>query len=109
LAVFKTTGHILAAHKRTREKMPKYLIEREIPGAGQMSASDLQAISRRSCEVIRNLGPDLHWVESFVTEDKVYCIYIAPDAELIRKHAEQGGFPANRISEIKGIIDPATA
>jgi hypothetical protein len=89
--------------------MPKYLIEREIPGAGQMSASDLQAISRRSCEVIRNLGPDLHWVESFVTEDKVYCIYIAPDAELIRKHAEQGGFPANRISEIKGIIDPATA
>ena len=89
--------------------MPKYLIEREIPGAGQMSASDLQAISRRSCEVIRNLGPDLHWIESFVTEDKVYCIYIAPDAELIRKHAEQGGFPANRISEIKGIIDPATA
>ena len=89
--------------------MPKYLIEREIPGAGQMSASDLQAISRRSCGVIGNLGPDLHWIESFVTEDKVYCIYIAPDAELIRKHAEQGGFPANRISEIKGIIDPATA
>ncbi len=89
--------------------MPKYLIEREIPGAGQMSASDLQAVSRRSCEVIRNLGPGLHWVESFVTADKVYCIYIAPDAELIRKHAEQGGFPANRISEIKGIIDPATA
>ena len=89
--------------------MPKYLIEREIPGAGQMSASELRAISQRSCEVIRNLGPDLHWVESFVTEDKVYCIYIAPDAELIRKHAEQGGFPANRISEIKGIIDPATA
>ena len=89
--------------------MPKYLIEREIPGAGQMSASDLQAISRRSCEVIKNLGPELQWVESFVTDDKVYCIYIAPDAELIRKHAEQGGFPANRISEIKGIIDPATA
>ena len=89
--------------------MPKYLIEREIPGAGQMSARDLQAISRRSCDVIKNLGPDLHWVESFVTEDKVYCVYIAPDAELIRKHAEQGGFPANRISEIKGIIDPATA
>jgi len=74
-----------------------------------MSASDLQAISRRSCEVIKNLGPELQWVESFVTDDKVYCIYIAPDAELIRKHAEQGGFPANRISEIKGIIDPATA
>ncbi len=89
--------------------MPKYLIEREIPGAGQMSASDLQSVSRRSCEVIRNLGPDLHWVESFVTADKVYCVYIAPDAELIRKHAEQGGFPANRISEIKWIIGPATA
>jgi len=89
--------------------MPKYLIEREIPGAGQMSASDLRAVSQRSCEVIRILGPDLHWIESFVTEDKVYCIYIASDAELIRKHAEQGGFPANRISEIKGIIDPATA
>jgi len=74
-----------------------------------MSASDLQAISRRSCEVIKNLGPELQWVESFVTDGKVYCIYIAPDAELIRKHAEQGGFPANRISEIKGIIDPATA
>jgi len=89
--------------------MPKYLIEREIPGVGQLSASDLRAISQRSCEVIGNLGPDIHWVESFVTEDKIYCIYIAPDAELIRKHAEQGGFPANRISEIKGIIDPATA
>ena len=89
--------------------MPKYLVEREIPGAGQMSASDLQAISRRSCEVIKNLGPELQWVESFVTDDKVYCIYFAPDAELIRKHAERGGFPANRISEIKGIIDPATA
>jgi len=89
--------------------MPKYLIEREIPGAGQMSAADLQAISQRSCAVIRNLGPDVQWVQSFVTDDKVYCIYIASDAEIIRKHAEQGGFPANRISEIKGIIDPATA
>ena len=89
--------------------MPKYLIEREIPGAGQMSAADLQAISQRSFAVIRNLGPDVQWVQSFVTDDKVYCIYIASDAEIIRKHAEQGGFPANRISEIKGIIDPATA
>jgi hypothetical protein len=89
--------------------VPKYLIEREIPGAAKMSASDLRAISQRSCAVIRNLGPDVQWVESFVTDDKVYCIYIASDAEIIRKHAEQGGFPANRISEIKGIIDPATA
>jgi hypothetical protein len=89
--------------------MPKYLIEREIPGAGQMSAADLQAISQRSCAVIRNLGPDVQWVESFVTDDKIYCVYIASDAEVIRKHAELGGFPANRISEIKGIIDPGTA
>ncbi len=89
--------------------MPKYLIEREIAGAGQMSASDLQAVSQRSCAVIRSLGPELQWVESFVTENKIYCVYIAPDAELIRKHAEQGGFPANRISEIKSVIDPATA
>ena len=89
--------------------MPKFLIERETPGTGQMSATALQAVSQRSCAVIKILGPELQWVESFVTEDKVYCIYIAPDAQLIRKHAEQGGFPANRISEIKGIIDPATA
>ena len=89
--------------------MPKYLIEREIPGAGQLSASDLRAMSQRSCEVIGNLGRDLYWVESFVTEDKIYCICLAPDVKQIRKHGDQGGFPANRISEIKGIIDPATA
>jgi len=89
--------------------MPKYLIERDIAGAGQMSASDLQAISQRSCAVIRNLGPDLQWLESYVTDDKVYCVYIAKDAEILRKHAEQGGFPANRISEIKSVIGPTTA
>jgi hypothetical protein len=89
--------------------MPKYLIEREIPGAGQMSASDLRAITQRSCAVIRNLGPELKWVESFVTEDKIYCIYIGSDVELIQKHAEQGGFPANRISEIKSAIGPVTS
>jgi hypothetical protein len=105
----KTTGHFPTIQRQARDEMPKYLIEREIPGAAKMSASDLRAISQRSCAVIRNLGPDVQWVESFVTDDKVYCIYIASDAEIIRKHAEQGGFPANRISEIKGIIDPATA
>ncbi len=89
--------------------MPKYIIERDIAGAGQLGAADLQAISQKSCAVIRNLGPDVQWVESFVTADKVYCIYIAADEAIIRKHAEQGGFPANRISEIKTIIDPATA
>jgi hypothetical protein len=91
------------------KQMPKYIIERDIPGAGQLSASDLQAISRKSCGVLRDLGPDIQWVESFVTPDRVYCVYIAANAEIITKHAEQGGFPANRISEVKTIIDPATA
>jgi hypothetical protein len=89
--------------------MPKFIVEREIPGAGQMSSADLQAVSRKSCSVLRDLGPDVQWVESFVTDDKVYCVYIAPSADLIRRHAELGGFPANRISEVKSIIDPATA
>jgi hypothetical protein len=89
--------------------VPKYLIEREIPGAGQMSASELRAISQRSCAVLRDLGPDVQWIESFVTADKVYCVYIASNEEIIRKHADQGGFPANRISEVKAVIDPASA
>lgn len=89
--------------------MPKFVVEREIPGAGRMSAADLQAASRTSCAVLRGLGPDIQWVESFVTDDRVYCVYIAPDADLIRRHAELSGFPANRVSEIKSIIDPTTA
>jgi hypothetical protein len=89
--------------------MPKFIIEREIPGAGQLSAADLQAVSQKSCSVLRELGPGVQWVESYVTDDKVYCVYIANDEALIRKHAEMGGFPANRISEVKAIIDPATA
>jgi hypothetical protein len=89
--------------------MPKFIIEREIPGAGQLSAADLQAVSQKSCSVLRELGPSVQWVESYVTDDKVYCVYIANDEALIRKHAEMGGFPANRISEVKAIIDPATA
>ena len=89
--------------------MPKYVIEREIPGAGKLSPNELQAISQKSCGVLRNLGPQIQWVESFVTEDKVYCVYIAPNEQMIREHAQQGGFPANRISEIKGMIDPTTA
>ncbi len=89
--------------------MPKYVIEREIPGAGKLSAQDLQAISQKSCGVLRNLGPQIQWVESYVTDDKVYCIYIAPNEELIREHASQGGFPANRISEVRTVIDPTTA
>jgi hypothetical protein len=89
--------------------MPKYVIEREIPGAGNLSADQLKGISQKSCAVLRKMGPQIQWVESFVTGDKVYCIYVAPDAEAVRQHAELGGFPANRISEIKRVIDPTTA
>ncbi len=89
--------------------MPKFIIEREMPGAGRMSAADLKAVSQKSCSVLRDLGPDVQWVESYVTDDKVYCIYIAPNEALIRKHAELGGFPLDRISEVKSVIDPAAA
>ena len=89
--------------------MPKYVIEREIPGAGKMSPPELQGASQKSCSVLRNLGPQIQWVQSYVTADKLYCVYIAPNEELIREHAQQGGFPANRISEIKTMIDPTTA
>jgi len=89
--------------------MPKYVIEREIPGAGKLSAEDLKAISQKSCGVISNLGPSIQWVESFVTEDKIFCIYNAPNKEIIMEHAMQGGFPANRVEEVKNIISPTTA
>jgi len=89
--------------------MPKFLIEREIPGAGNLSGAELQAISQTSCGVLQKMGPQIQWVQSYVTGDKVYCVYIAPNEELIREHARQGGFPANRISEITSIIDPTTA
>lgn len=89
--------------------MPKYVIEREIPGAGQLSAGDLQAISQKSCGVLKDLGPQIQWVESFVTDDKIYCVYIAPDEQLIREHASRGGFPANRISQVRAVIGPTTA
>ena len=89
--------------------MPKYLIERELPGAGNLSQQQLQAISQKSCSVLRNLGPQIEWVHSYVTGDKIYCIYNAPSEEMIREHARQGGFPANRVSEIKTMIDPSTA
>jgi hypothetical protein len=89
--------------------MPKYVIERELPGAGQLSPQQLQAVSQTSCGVLRKLGPEIQWVQSYVTENKIYCIYIAPNEALIREHATQGGFPANRISEISSTIDPTTA
>ena len=89
--------------------MPKYVVEREIPGAGKLSQDQLHAISQKSCGVLRNMGPQIQWVESFVTPDKIYCVYIAPDENAIREHARQGGFPADRISEVKTMIDPTTS
>lgn len=89
--------------------MPRYLIKRDIAGVGNLSPEELQGVSQKSCEVLRDLGPEIQWVQSYVTVDKLYCIYIAPSEELIRKHAEQGGFPANRISRICSVIDPTTA
>jgi hypothetical protein len=89
--------------------MPKFLIERELPGAGQLTAEELQGISAKSCGVLRELGPDVQWVQSFVTDDKITCIYIAPDAESVREHARRGGFPANHVLEVRTVIDPTTA
>lgn len=89
--------------------MPKYVIEREIPGAGKLTADELKAISQKSCGVLRQMGPQIQWVESFVTDDKIYCVYVAPNVEAVRQHAEMGGFPANRISEVRRMIDPTTA
>jgi hypothetical protein len=89
--------------------MPKYVIEREIPGAGALSAAELQGISQKSCGVLTNMGPQIQWVQSYVTGDKIYCVYIAPNADMVREHARQGGFPANSVSEVKTIIDPTTA
>jgi hypothetical protein len=89
--------------------MPKYVIERELPGAGALSTEQLQGISRKSCSVLRDLGPQVQWLHSYVTGDKICCVYIAPNGEMVREHAKQGGFPANVVSEVKAIIDPTTA
>lgn len=89
--------------------MPKYLIEREIPGAGKLTKDEIAAVAQKSCSILRDLGPQIQWVQSYVTDDKIYCVYIAPDEAAIREHAKRGGFAANRISEVKSIIDPVTA
>ena len=89
--------------------MPKFVIEREIPDAGKLSPSDLQAISQKSCLVLRELGTDVQWVESYVTDGTIYCIYLAKDEQLVREHAQRGGFPANRVSQVRQVIDPTTA
>ena len=89
--------------------MPQFVIEREMPGVGKLGASDLQGASQNSCSVLRDLGPDIQWVHSYVTDDKIYCIYRAPSEQLIRQHAETAGFPANNISQVRNMIDPTTA
>jgi len=89
--------------------MPKYIVERELPGAGKLTAQELQGIAQKSCSVLNAMGPQIQWLESFVTDDKIYCVYIAPNEAMLREHARQGGFPANCISEIKTQIDPTTA
>jgi hypothetical protein len=90
-------------------KMPKYVIEREIPGAGKLSAAELKAISQKSCGVLSKMGPQIQWLQSYVTGDKIYCVYIAPNEKAVREHAQQGGFPANRVSQVTTVIDPTTA
>jgi hypothetical protein len=89
--------------------MPKYIIERDIPGAGKLTTEELKAISQKSCSVLNKMGPQIQWLQSYVTGDKIYCVYIAPNDKAIREHAQQGGFPANRVSEVATIIDPTTA
>jgi hypothetical protein len=89
--------------------MPKYVIERDIPGAGNLSAEQLQAISQKSCGVLTQMGPRIQWVHSYVTDDKIYCVYVAPNEEMVKEHARRGGFPANRVSAVKSVIDPTTS
>jgi hypothetical protein len=89
--------------------MPKFVIERDIPEAGKLSPQQLQAISQKSCNVLQEMGPRIQWVQSYVTDDRIYCVYIAPDEDTVRQHAQQGGFPANRISQIRSVIDPTTS
>jgi Protein of unknown function (DUF4242) len=90
-------------------RMPKFVIEREIPEAGKLSLDALKAISQTSCGVLREMGPQIQWLQSYVTDDKIYCVYIAPDEDTVRKHAQQGGFPANKVSQVRAMIDPTTA
>ena len=89
--------------------MPRYVIEREIPGAGDLSQEELHSISQKSCSVLQELGPQVQWVQSYVTDNKIYCVYIAPDEASVRKHAEMGGFPANSVAQVRSVIDPTTA
>ena len=89
--------------------MPKYVIEREIPGAGKLTPEQLHGVAVKSCSVLQKLGPQIQWVQSYVTDDKIYCVYIAPNEAMVREHAKQGGFPANRVSAVRSVIDPTTS
>jgi hypothetical protein len=89
--------------------MPRYVIEREIPGAGKLTPVELKGISQKSCTVLGQMGPKIQWIQSYVVDDRIYCVYIAPDEATVRKHAQMGGFPANRVSEVRAIIDPVTS
>ncbi|PYQ62426.1 MAG: DUF4242 domain-containing protein [Acidobacteria bacterium] len=89
--------------------MPKFVIEREIPGAGKFTPEQLQGVAGKSCDVLHAMGPDIQWLQSYVTDDKIYCVYIAPDEKTVREHAKRGGFPANRVSQVRTMIDPTTA
>ncbi len=89
--------------------MPKYVIERDLPGAGKLSQQDLHAVAQKSCGVLNRMGPQIQWMQSYVTDDRIYCIYVAPNEEAVREHARQGGFPANRVSRVMSVIDPTTA
>jgi len=100
---------IIPIFNRKEFSMPKYVIERELPGAGELPAETLQAVSQKSCAVLNTLGPEIQWVQSYVTDNKIYCIYIAPNKEMVMEHAKQGGFPANSVAEVRTIIDPTTA
>jgi hypothetical protein len=94
--------------QRRLGSMPKFVIERDIPGVGKLSPAELQGISQKSCSVLKNMGPQIQWVQSYVTDDKIYCVYIAPSEEAVYEHARQGGFPANRVSQVRSAIDPTT-
>jgi hypothetical protein len=102
-------GHCRHAANYKEDNMPKFVIEREIPGAGKLTHAELHGIAQKSCGVLGSMGPQIQWVESFVTDDKIYCVYIAPDEAAVREHASKGGFPANRVSQVRTMIDPTTA
>ena len=89
--------------------MPKFVIERDLPGAGKLGSAELKGVAAKSCQVLNELGPKIQWIQSFVTDDKIYCIYIAPNAEMVREHARRGGFPANKVTEVRTIMDPTTS